>query len=213
MKVLNLLRTSVSSLVILCMAVILLIMAVWVYQSSDVFVKKALYVKDENIKLVTTAQQMRVDVIQIQQWLTDISATRAKDGLDDGFAEAEKSYRSFMSGMGVFEEFYKNNRNPEMLAQIEKLRDKVNAYYTTGKKMAESYIVDGPAGGNYIMAAFDDAASSLYEQLDPFVNGQKFELSSHMEDIVDSANNLKTIIVSVFSAVFFVSLLGLLIQN
>ena len=31
---------------------------------------------------------LKIDVIQIQQWLTDISATRAAEGFDDGFAEA-----------------------------------------------------------------------------------------------------------------------------
>ncbi len=33
---------------------------------------------------------MKLDVVQVQQWLSDISATRAQDGLDDGFKEAEK---------------------------------------------------------------------------------------------------------------------------
>ena len=40
---------------------------------------------------------MQIDVIQVQQWLTDISATRALDGLADGFDEAAISAKSFSS--------------------------------------------------------------------------------------------------------------------
>ena len=35
---------------------------------------------------------LKLDVIQVQQWLTDISATKAKEGFDDGFIEAKKYY-------------------------------------------------------------------------------------------------------------------------
>ena len=35
---------------------------------------------------------LKLDVIQVQQWLTDISATKAKEGFDDGFVEAKKYY-------------------------------------------------------------------------------------------------------------------------
>ena len=48
---------------------------------------------DEAAKFTGIARQMKLDAVQIQQWLTDISATRAQDGLDDGFDEAEKSYQ------------------------------------------------------------------------------------------------------------------------
>ena len=34
------------------------------------------------------AKDMQMQVVQIQQWLTDISATRGQDGLDDGFTPA-----------------------------------------------------------------------------------------------------------------------------
>jgi len=36
--------------------------------------------------------EIKQDIIQIQQWLTDIAATRAAKGYDDGFDQAEKYY-------------------------------------------------------------------------------------------------------------------------
>ena len=45
--------------------------------------------KEESVVFAGIARQMKLDVVQVQQWLTDISATRGLDGLDDGFDEAE----------------------------------------------------------------------------------------------------------------------------
>lgn len=38
------------------------------------------------------ATQMDKSVVQIQQYLQDVSATRAKDGLDDGFKNAKQNF-------------------------------------------------------------------------------------------------------------------------
>jgi len=57
-------------------------------------------------ELAVLAQSMERDVVQVQQWLTDISATRGLDGLDDGFDEAAKSYERFLEGLGRFREMY-----------------------------------------------------------------------------------------------------------
>ena len=40
-----------------------------------------------NLRLINSFKDIEMDVVQVQQWLTDISATRAKDGLNDGFDE------------------------------------------------------------------------------------------------------------------------------
>lgn len=52
---------------------------------------------------------MSRDIIQVQQWLTDLSATRGLDGLDDGFAEAEASYESFLQGLEHFDQSVQTN--------------------------------------------------------------------------------------------------------
>ncbi|MCC2113350.1 MAG: hypothetical protein KDJ16_15045, partial [Hyphomicrobiales bacterium] len=43
---------------------------------------------DRSVELTRLTKQIQVDVVQVQQWLTDISATRGLDGLNDGFDEA-----------------------------------------------------------------------------------------------------------------------------
>ena len=212
MKVLNIVKLEAMQVVFVLIGVILLLMATWVYQSSSSFVEKAQDAKDNNIRLASVAQQMRVDVIQIQQWLTDISATRARDGLDDGFAEAENSYRSFMSGLEIFEQFYVG-RDKALLGQVKDLRNKGNIYYDSGNQMAQAYIDFGPGRGNKMMAQFDDAAGALYKELDPFVNGQNDALSGAMGDIVKSASALKVATIIIFSMVFLVTFIGIYLQS
>ena len=41
------------------------------------------------------ASSLKLQVVQVQQWLTDISATRAAEGFDDGLREAEKYAKAF----------------------------------------------------------------------------------------------------------------------
>ena len=211
MTIMTFLKINTVRLLSASLMLMLVVVAVWVYQSSSVFVEKAQHAKDDNIRLASVAQQMRVDVIQVQQWLTDISATRAQDGLDDGFAEAENSYLSFISGLKIFAQFYTADK--AMLTQVRDLEASAEAYYDTGKKMAQSYIDEGPVGGNQMMAQFDHAAEALYDELDPFVNGQKTDLAVAMESIVDSANTLKVVTIFVFSLFFLIAAIGLFVQG
>ena len=41
-----------------------------------------------------------------------------------------------------------------------------------GRRMAQAYIEQGPAKGNLMMEQFDTVASSLIEQVEPFVAEQ-----------------------------------------
>ena len=61
---------------------------------------------NESLPFSKLALEMQINVIQVQQWLTDISATRAKDGLNDGFVEAESSYNKIIKGLNKFNTHY-----------------------------------------------------------------------------------------------------------
>jgi hypothetical protein len=45
--------------------------------------------RDVYAALALKAKDMRLHVVQVQQWLTDISATRAAPGFDEGFGDAQ----------------------------------------------------------------------------------------------------------------------------
>ena len=116
---------------------------------------------DESFVFAQTAKQMELNVIQVQQWLTDISATRGLDGLNDGFDEAASSRDSFLEGAAAFEKMYREENDAESLAKLTVLTTAFEGYYEEGRKMAQGYIDDGPATGNKMMGDFDTAAATM----------------------------------------------------
>ncbi len=181
---------------------------VGIYTISKGVESKALLVKDESSVFAGIARQMKLDVVQVQQWLTDISATRAQDGLDDGFKEAEKSSISFLDGLGKFRRMYEEENDIQGIQRLKVLKEAFQKYYETGKTMSNAYIESGPAEGNKVMASFDTAASDLTDSLEPFVNQQVNELDTAMGEIVSSSGFLR---LSVLIAGVIAVTLGILI--
>ena len=56
---------------------------------------------EKTFVLALLLKDIRMDVVQVQQWLTDISATRGFDGLNDGFDEAEAAAQSFTANVAT----------------------------------------------------------------------------------------------------------------
>ncbi len=162
---------------------------------------------DEAAKFAGIARQMKLDVVQVQQWLTDISATQAKDGLDDGFDEAEKSYQSFLSGLAEFKTMFERENDSASLREVENLRAAINPYYDAGKKMAQAYIDGGSEAGNKTMGEFDQAASNMAANMDPFVTSQMEELDTAMASIVSSTGTLRNTVLIVGIAAFIMGVL------
>ena len=150
------------------------------YLSISNIGKDAQVTKNESAPFSKLALELKINVIQVQQWLTDISATRAKDGLNDGFDEAENSYNNILEGLDKFKTLYTQKNDTKGLSNIKLLKDNVNEYYRVGKLMAQAYIDGGPEEGNKLMASFDTAASSLNEKLSVFVD----QHTSNMEESI-----------------------------
>ena len=47
------------------------------------------------LELAVLSKQIQLDIVQVQQFLTDVSATRGQDGLNDGWAEAQSNSEAF----------------------------------------------------------------------------------------------------------------------
>ncbi|MBM4065044.1 MAG: hypothetical protein FJ266_05300 [Planctomycetes bacterium] len=146
--------------------------------------------QSESVVFANVAHQMKLDVVQIQQWLTDISATRAQDGLNDGFEKAKKHKDSFTSHMSKFREIYSAKNNKEGLSNCDKIEKAFIDYYEEGKKMAQAYIDVGPAEGNKHMEGFDKTAEALASNLDPFINQHISALDVSMTSIISSVEKL-----------------------
>ncbi|MBI5462077.1 MAG: methyl-accepting chemotaxis protein [Gammaproteobacteria bacterium] len=112
------------------------------------------------IPLLNGAQELRLHIVQIQQFLQDISATRGQDGLNDGFAKAEKHYLAAKQNLKDLTALDEANGNA-----YADLGARLETYYAVGKRMAKAYVDLGPAGGNAMMDKFDAAADAMTGQV------------------------------------------------
>lgn len=150
--------------------------------------------------------KLREDVIQIQQWLTDISATKAMPGFDDGFDEAEKYYNDANL---IIDELIKNGDKAEKL-EFEKLKNNLKEYYDVGIQMANTYINEGTEQGNLFMEKFDPFAEKLGDNLNDIIVMNKNKLDSGNQDIEKKLKQLKNGFALISGVIFLLSLFILL---
>lgn len=125
-----------------------------------------------NIVTITTdiqpyemlADQLAFDTVQVQQFLTDASATHDRDG----FADAEKHAKSFKDGIATFKQRF--SRHEDQIKALEDIDASFDRYYATGKRMAEAYIANGTDAGNVVMEDFDRDALDITKKMGDFRN-------------------------------------------
>jgi methyl-accepting chemotaxis protein len=121
---------------------------------------------------------MKLAVVEVQQWLTDISATRGLDGLDDGFELAEKYAVQFYKDLDELAEIH-----PEQREMLEEIRASFAVYYDMGKKMAEDYIEGGTERGNQTMGMFDSASTDINNRINQFRTEQIGKITNSIENM------------------------------
>ncbi len=133
------------------------------------------------------AEELKLHVIQIQQWLTDISVTRAAEGLDDGYDLAREH---FNEANAILDEL--RTINPERTKEIDAITSALLPYYETGQKMADGYINQGTAAGNELMDEFDGTSEAINAAVDAFNEFAKVqnmtEIASLKDDVDQNVN-------------------------
>lgn len=200
-------RAKIFGSFLIPVIIMVVVTAICTLLSKDVE-SDAYHVRDESAVFAGIARQMQLDVVQVQQWLSDISATRGQDGLNDGFDEADKSRQSFLKGIQSFRDMYIAEKDQESLHTLNQLEQAFNAYYQIGEKMAQAYVAGGPVDGNKIMAEFDQNAEALGTDLKPFIDQQIKELDQAMLAIIEKAGTLRT---TIMTAGIFITIVGLLL--
>ena len=137
----------------------------------------------ESAVFAIKAKDMQIAVIQVQQWLTDISATRAAEGYNDGFEKAKAHAAEFKRLSNDFIQMFTLKNDQGSIKQLEKLNNDFDAFYEMGKKMANVYISEGPKEGNKMMKKFDPLAESITIAIVSFLENQIEELEESMKTI------------------------------
>jgi len=149
--------------------------------STEIFVNQKVVSADtdlnnanEKLSLVTeltlVSKQIQINTIQVQQWLTDISATRGLDGLNDGFDEAKSHGDDLKQDLARAVKISEQLSLAALAKKYEAIESLFPAFYGVGRKMAQAYIDRGPEGGNAMMAEFDEAAASIYQAVDEMLS-------------------------------------------
>ncbi len=123
-------------------------------------------------------KDMQRNVVQVQQFLSDVSATRALDGLDDGFAAAARNKAEFIAGLERFRTALTHRGATAELATLDRLHGQFDVYYAAGVTMAQAYVKGGPAAGNALMPQFDKASADLQTSMDAFIGGTSARLQA-----------------------------------
>ncbi len=151
------LTVAVVGIVILCQAFFTLKQTAAVEEETKMLL-------DTSLPELELVRDLQLHIIQVQQWLTDISATRALDGLDDGFKEANSHADAFHTKIDKLIDM-----DPSRSDQFEAIKQAFENYYSQGKTMAQAYIDQGPVGGNAAMGDFDKAAAFMYERFEDVI--------------------------------------------
>lgn len=117
-------------------------------------------------RLIELQMRLEKDVLQVQESLTDISATRGLDGLDDGPKLAAEAASAAHRKMDELEKLAPQAGVAQLATKMATLRTRFDAYYSAGRALSEAYVAGGPAAGNPLMEGFDKTSSALQEELD-----------------------------------------------
>lgn len=194
---------------------LLLIAALWVISTQvGHTLQYVAQSQKESVPFAMIAKEMDKNVVEVQQWLTDISATRALDGLNDGFDEAEISRTHFLKGISDFRAMYQQENANAALQRLDELEKGFETWYRAGQTMAKAYIDGGPSSGNKLMGNFDTAAVQLSELLAPFVEEQLNESNEMLLLSMETVTSMQGTIILIFIITIVIAIvIGLLLAR
>ncbi|MBF0117208.1 MAG: methyl-accepting chemotaxis protein [Desulfobacterales bacterium] len=181
---------KIQTLIILGFTIILVLFAIMsgttINEFKDIY-KNSEKLKDSTIPQVLLAENIAFHIVEVQQWLSDVSLTHNLEG----YEEAKGAYNEAKSNIEKLLNMHKEEKDIAAIQELETIQNILNQYYETGKKMAETYIKHGAEAGNAIMKDLDKTAQSLEEKIDKLKND---EVRSVNKDTEDSLNHIKSIL-------------------
>ncbi len=123
--------------------------------------------------------EIRYDVVQIQQWFSDLAATRGEDGLDDGADKAREFAAKLERDLAEAKAIAARLGDRELVARLEAVAARVPAYVEQGARLARAYVEGGTSAGNAVMPEFDAEAEAI--------TGAVLELLTALGELRDTA--------------------------
>ena len=165
--------------------------------------KASVHIEKESLPFSTLAGEMALEAVQVQQFLTDVSATREQDAMK----KAEEAAGRFYAGLAKFEDMFRREGETELLKKSEELKHDFGIFYDTGKKMAAAYITGGVEAGNAIMVDFDKASEQMTKEVHELKQMQLQEASSKSSEVVQTLGTVKLVVVLLGLAALFLGII------
>ncbi len=175
-------RLTAGFAIVIC--VFLAAMSVVLYFQKETL-QAAQQIQRESLPFALIADEMVLDVTQVQQFLQDAAATHNRDS----FGEADKYAQNFKNNSAKFRAMFEKEQDAEALKQLTDIDKKFDAFYDLGKKMTEIYITKGIAAGNELMGDFDERSTELGEVLGALRQVQVDEANTMADNIVQGSTH------------------------
>lgn len=105
-------------------------------------------------KKLEAVKEIRFDIVEVQQFLTDASLTKGGDGIE----QAARYAASYRKRSAQLKGYFKETATADTLREVDQ---KFEAFYDAGVRMTNAYISGETAAGNRFMEDFDAAADHL----------------------------------------------------
>jgi len=180
-------RRKISLGIKLAVPVVVMLGVVCMVIGISTFIQsKACDIRDRSIVYATKASEMKWQVVQVQQWMTDVAATRGEDGLTDGLGMTKLHADGFLNNLADYRQFFQDSGDAESLNTLDGLESAFLAFVETGREMTAAYMSNGTEAGNKMMRPFDSTADRLAEALDPFIKAQTTQLEEANHSVVQA---------------------------
>ncbi len=180
-------RIGVGFIIIL---VVMLISFGLIHSAVQTTKEAATVVSKESLPFALVAKDMKAEIIEVQQWLTDVSATHNPDG----FGDADEAAERFKNGVGQFRAMFQEENAGSELRQLEELERSFDTLHETGAKMANAYMKEGIKAGNVIMEAFDGASTDLQKRMEWLIQSQVGEAREKAGEIIANTGRIEEVL-------------------
>lgn len=150
--------------------------------------ENAEYINKKSLPMALLTNEMLSNIVDVHQWILDISTTRDRDG----FSEAEFFKRKFKENVTQFKEFFKKGNDQRSLKLIDEMDLEFDEFFESGKVMANAYIDEGLTEGKKMMEAFDKSFDALS------FRGKSFH-ESRVKEIKGMTGSIQKYMISVLS--------------
>ncbi len=140
--------------------------------------------RDKGFAGAAVSTDIKVEVLEVGQWITDVSATRTTEGFD----EAENHAILVREHLAALQALH-----PDDSAGLQTLGQSFEAFYDKGRWMAQQYLEGGPELGNTAMAEFDAYTEDITSKLDVLIQEMDQEADASLQKVIDQNNLARTL--------------------